>query len=726
VRDMLFWIAVVELVGLAALPLLRAYFGNRRDAALLARPVGLAIVAYTGWAFTRLASGHFSRGTLIAAFVAVAFGGALVNRSRKAAVGSEPLFGTEEKLAAAIFWGTAGAFLLLRAAVPEILGAEKFMDLAFLNSLTRRESMPPADPWLAGFTINYYYWGYLLAAVPAKLAGINPSVAYNLALATFAGFSSCAAACLGFRLSSGRLAAGLGAAALTVFAGNAAGALDALHNPLARDFDYWPASRVIGLDPATHEYTTINEFPFFTFFHADLHPHLLAFPFFLAAFALAHRFMERGKHLASAEALTFKRLTGPAASGLLLALVAGTSVAANKWTLPAIGILLVFAGIFRTTQGRRLPEYDEGVLGAVAGVAVFLVGLALFFWYEQSYQLPNKGTARTTLTSGLLEFLAMWGTLFALSYLALRPRAPEKAKARERFQLFVAAVIAGSFLLGLLLKPATPVLTVVLPLAILAGSYGWKALHRADADGSELFTAFLLLFALAMITGCEFVHFKDNYGEKLQRMNTLFKFYHQAWPLLAVAGAVLVEKGWREGGRSRHLFRVVLGVAVAASALYPLECFVSRLRQHSGPFSLDARTALERRAPGDAAAIGWLEQNAQPNDVVLEATGNPYSEFARISSHTGIPTVLGWGNHEGLWRGDSPEISVRQQAVKSFYTQPEAPLSEQILDRFHVTLVVVGELERQTYPGAAAVAEAPGLISVLQGPTSVYRVVRLP
>jgi len=56
----------------------------------------------------------------------------------------------------------------------------------------------------------------------------------------------------------------------------------------AKDFDYWHASRVIASGD------TINEFPFFTFFHADLHPHLLAFPFFLATFAVADRWIEAG------------------------------------------------------------------------------------------------------------------------------------------------------------------------------------------------------------------------------------------------------------------------------------------------------------------------------------------------------------------------------------------------------------------------------------------------
>ena len=425
-RDILIWVAVVELLGAAALPLLRSYFGNRRDAALLSRTVGLALVAYIGWAFTRLFTGRFSRGTLLAAFAAIVVADFLVKRQQKGEPGParapEPFFGLEDKLAAAIFWGSAAVFLLMRAAVPEIVGTEKFMDLAFLNSLTRHDNMPPLDPWMAGLSINYYYWGYLLAAVLAKLGAVHPGVAFNLALPTFAGMSAAAAACLGFRLSDGRLGAGIGAAAATVFAGNVVGAVDALKAPFARDFDYFPASRVIGNDPVTNSYTTISEFPFFTFFHADLHPHLLAFPFFIATFALAHRFIERGKHREPGETWTLRRGAASFLPALLLAVVAGTSIAASKWTLPAVGILLVVAGILRTTRGQRLPELDLGVLGAVTGGAVFALAMLLFRDYELTYALPDRGLGRTTMTSGLFEFLGVWGLLLPVCYLALWPR----------------------------------------------------------------------------------------------------------------------------------------------------------------------------------------------------------------------------------------------------------------------------------------------------------------
>jgi uncharacterized membrane protein len=156
--------------------------------------------------------------------------------------------------------------------------------------------------------------------------------------------------------------------------------------------------------------------------------------------------------------------------------------------------------------------------------------------------------------------------------------------------------------------------------------------------------------------------------------------------------------------------------------LYPATAIVSRLRQKDGPFSLDARKALGRRNPGDLAAIEWLEKNAPPASVVLEATGNPYTEYARISSHTGIPTVLGWGNHEGLWRSNPPEVTARIEEVRGFYSATDPAVARGILDKHHVNFVILGDLERTTYPNANRIAAFPFLHSAVPGNTIVFQV----
>jgi YYY domain-containing protein len=715
-RDILAWALATELMGLAILPLLRSFFDNRRDAALLSRPIGLAVVAYLGWLLSLLTPLGFQRLTLIIALAALAAVSHFVRR--RSAAGSAAgapwwwwEWGGEEKLGAILFWSATGVFVLIRAAGPAILGAEKFMDLAFLNSLARYPAMPPGDPWMAGKTINYYYWGYLLAAAQAKLSGVAPLTAYNLSVATFAGFSFAAAACLGLRLSKGRLGVGLAAGAGAVFAGTLTGALDAWNAPFARDFDYWHASRVIGPE----NFKTINEFPFFTFFHADLHPHLLAFPLLIAAFVVAHRWVEAG----SGKGIR----AWP--SMLLVALVAGTARAANFWNLPAMAILLVVCGVFLTTRGERLPGFVPAVLGGLAGSVVLFASWVLFYPYTSSFQLENKGLGRATMFSGLIEFAGVWGILFAVCALGLWPRTADDSEAsRRRRDLGLVIAAAASLVAGLSLQ--MPAMTIVLFLGFLAARAAWKSLHAPEGDGAGVFAAFLLLLGLGMIAGCELIYFKDSYGQDLQRMNTIFKFYHQAWPLVAIGGAVFAGRALAARGRNR-LRRALLTVCALLAALWPLNAAVSRFRQKDGPFSLDARGPLASRAAGDAAVIDWLLHNAHVGSVVLEASADPYSEFARMSSHTGIPTVLGWANHEGLWRSNDPGVAERLARIKVFYTTPDPRVAWDTIQRYGVTHVVFGDMERRLYGAAATLPNFPFLSPVFSsGGTTIYSVARAP
>jgi YYY domain-containing protein len=716
VRDLLSWAATLELLGVASLPLVRAFFGNRRDSALLSRPLGLALVAYLAWLLCLLGL-PFERGVLMIAFLMVAAASYVVARKNRAGAPAEPFWGPDETRAAILFWASTGVFLLIRAAVPEILGQEKFMDLGFLNSLARNTNMPPLDPWMSGKTINYYYWGYSLAAALTKLSGITTFVSYNLALATFAGYSFVAAASLGMRLADGRLSAGIASGFGAVFAGNLSGALDGWNFFLGKGFDYFHASRVIAAGD------TINEFPFFTFFQADLHPHLLAFPYFIAAFTVGHRFLVRDPPPPRENApgvWGFLRRWSPA---LLFCIVGGTAIAANLWTLPAIGILIAIVCVLRKPRGEALPEPADAGWGLLGGLALLLAAYELWWSYEASFSLTTKtpdahGIARTTMTSGLLEFLGVWGILFAVGLAALWPVSPQEESARRRHELALAATSAVALFLALMDR--MPALAILLLLGVLAARLGWSDL-RETHDASRVYAVFLFLLGLAMIAGCEFVRFKDSYGEKLQRMNTIFKFYHQAWPLVAIAVAVLAERKWRDALERRAL-TAILAVACLLALLYPAAAMIQRVRMHDGPVTLDARAALERRNPGDAAAIAWLAQNARPGSVLLEATGDPYSEYARIATHTGIPTVMGWANHEGLWRENEPEVGERTALIRAFYGETNPRSAYAVVQKYHVTHVVLGDLENRTYPAAGTIASYPFLLPAFPGATTVFQV----
>jgi uncharacterized membrane protein len=139
---------------------------------------------------------------------------------------------------------------------------------------------------------------------------------------------------------------------------------------------------------------------------------------------------------------------------------------------------------------------------------------------------------------------------------------------------------------------------------------------------------------------------------------------------------------------------------------------------------LDGTEYLSREHPDDFAAIQWLRKTVTDLPVILEATGDPYSYYARFSSNTGLPTIMGWANHEGLWRNNDRQIAERRADVAHLYTVPSLAEAAPLLERYHVRYVVVGELERKDYPPAGLAKFAALPVAFSRGGTTIYAVGR--
>ena len=96
----------------------------------------------------------------------------------------------------------------------------------------------------------------------------------------------------------------------------------------------------------------------------------------------------------------------------------------------------------------------------------------------------------------------------------------------------------------------------------------------------------------------------------------------------------------------------------------------------------------------EAAAIAWLR--SAPDGVVAEAIGGAYSSYGRISIYTGLPTVLGWGNHEGQWRDQALQGS-RAEDIEALYSVNDWTITQDVIDRYNIRYIYVGNLERSTY-----------------------------
>ncbi|MBI3953503.1 MAG: hypothetical protein HY330_03215, partial [Chloroflexi bacterium] len=167
------WWLASTVIGLLALPVARRLFRALPDQGVaLARPLGSLLLSYLVWL---LGLSHvIPNGRLAVALAMVALatvGFVMVARQPKEWREWLRRSWRQVAMVEGLFATAFVLFALLRSYSPEIAGTEKPMDFALLNGVLRSPSFPPADPWLAGHPISYYYFGHLQAATLTSLTG---------------------------------------------------------------------------------------------------------------------------------------------------------------------------------------------------------------------------------------------------------------------------------------------------------------------------------------------------------------------------------------------------------------------------------------------------------------------------------------------------------------------------------------------------------------------------
>ena len=233
-----------------------------------------------------------------------------------------------------------------------------------------------------------------------------------------------------------------------------------------------------------------------------------------------------------------------------------------------------------------------------------------------------------------------------------------------------------------------------------AGTDEPAAVDRLEArSGLVLAVVFGLLcvaIGLALPLATEFVFLRDLFG---RRMNTIFKFYYQAWVLLSLGGALAWYVVWRRAHPVVAWAWSALAVVLVAGGLaYPAMAFADRTRGRDvSTLTLDGLAYWEDARPDDLEAARWLRANAEPGSTILETYGGAYGHEGRISMATGLPTVLGWEGHEHQWRGTRDEIDPRKTDIETLYgTRSEAEWRD-LITRYGVDYVIVGDEERSKF-----------------------------
>jgi len=787
-----FWWLALALLGLLAYPLTFLTLRGLSDRGYLcAKVLGLLLLAYLCWllASWRLAAfSHASALLVIALLASVALLLMLWLRRTLWAFLRERwrLLLLEECLFTLAFL----LFALIRSLDPDLwhpfLGGEKPMELAFLNGILRSSSMPPLDPWFAGGSVNYYYYGYVLVAALIKLTGIVPTTAFNLALPTLFALTFTGSFALVYSLTRHLPVALLGGYLVALF-GNFDGAQQVVqqaallvrHLPVPA-FSYWQSSRVIPF--------TINEFPFWSFLFADLHPHVVALPLSVLLLSLlASFFLERGaiqeayqRARSSISPVLWRKLQAAnpdQRSGihlpffLLAAFVAGTIAAVNPWDAPVCLLALGAALAIDVFYAERAEAWPQRLIALGKRMAVYVALCALgslFFWpfyasYQQLYVSGLGLVGRATeisdelrvsgfwlfLVTGFLLFglYRWWGQVaeaHPLTHVAALWRMPPG----RRVCLYLAldaCVLTGASLLGTRI-----LLALLLALGLLLFFlHGVRSPHSCDEQvwgALARFTYLLLLIGLLLSLGIELVYVRDFLdGGDSARLNTFFKFSMQAWLYFALGGALVLASLWRQlRGLIRHVWVLCVLLLLAGGSVFLVSGTYARMQDHQNwiasqpPLSsanytptLDGFAFLRAWYPGDARAITWLNEHISGAPVILEAaTPYDFSWGGRVSVYTGLPDVLGWLGHENEQRDQDQPIN-RLTDVGILYSTPDISLALELLYHYQVRYIYVGDLERLAYAPQSNVGltkfdrmAQDGLLSVVyrQEGVTIYQV----
>ncbi len=576
--------------------------------------------------------------------------------------------------------------------------SERFMDYALLRASLRSPGLPIPDPWLAGHHLAYYHFGYLVVAFVVRCGAADLARFFTTAVALQHALLWIGSFGVGLALTR-RVRGGVVAAFMVLGAGNFEWAKQWVGAGGVAPLDWFASSRVL--------VDAISEFPWFSLLWGDLHPYVIALP--IAAVALAFALAEALPDSETASGAAASSREGAAgaddparlriARAACFALLCGALLAAHPWDLPIVALaapILVLAGAGR----RRLVRGGWWVVAAAASwmpAMPFLHGL----------DLGNRGLCRVEQGSSPVAWVLAFGPFVLLAVLA--------------------AMVLLSF--PVRARPSDRTIAVRARLALVLAGGG----------------------ALCALAG-EMVYLRDLFDSTpFRRMNTVFKLHRLAWLLLGLASAYLIDRLLAKGAGSAdsdpapgrggdRLSRVAawtaVGLTAAGALIYPLAGTAAWLRgraieierQKDMPAGAalspgaDAEAVFRSLYPGDAAAAAFIARTAVPGAAILEEAGEPYTWSSRISTFSGVPAILGWGNHEAVWRQGWSEVLSRGGDIAAIYGTEDPVEACALLQRYGVRFIVVGERERERYGHGAARFAAPARPAFESGGTRLYDV----
>lgn len=679
----LYWYLLLLLLGLFFMPITRFLFRRFFDLGYpFAKAIGILVVSYTVYIVSLLHIGPFTgSNTLLIILVYAVLNGVLF---KKFPVITDikphtiPLLIFEEFL----FLGCLIGWVYVRGQEPSLHGLEKFMDFGFINSALKSPYFPPTDMWLAGKTINYYYFGHITGAVLTKISQLPSAITYNLLLATIFALGvtqtfSLAANIVyhGFKKRmSEAFAGGILGTFLVNFSGN-------LHTIYLFTKGYEPEKPVpfwqilSSFNPLKYWYPnatrfipfTIHEFPLYSYVVADLHGHVFDIPFVLLTIALLFLFVLEVKHIRLSHLFSFK--------------IPGT------WNVSYHELILIVLLGFLASTNYMTNAFDGGIY--------LLLSMFLFVGaYGVFKGLLYSAVAVGSFVLFNVPFSAHFDPFVSGIGVNCAPQFLTQLKQVGPF-LFEAGNCQSSTWWMLLTLWGFFIFNFIWLLIFLSK----KTIKNMTATST--FMVILFSFGVFLIIIPEFFYIKDIYPTHF-RANTMFKLGYQAFMMMGVASAytfIYAKKVFKKDKLLAGLYLICFIPLFLLVALYPIFAVRSYYGNLNKTPQLSGTEWLKSSYPEYHEIISYLNTVAPAGIRILEAPGDSYTDFDVVSSYTGLQTIVGWGVHQWLWRGSYSVVAELLPIVERIYTGTDKRAVLQDLRRFEIRYVVVGPNERSKYSG---------------------------
>ncbi len=685
------WYLLALVLGVTAMPLTGRLFRRFQDRGwIFSKVTAIAVSGFLTWFLVAVKIIKFTTITcIVVTLVCAAASLILYWREQKAGFECIPfahldLVYAEELLffAAFLLWTYFAGFH------PAAYGTEKFMDYGFMEAMMRSKTLPATDLWYSQGKINYYYGGQYFAVFLTKLSGAKVELTYNLMRTFVAGLAFAMPFSLVHQMVADRLGktgsrwkkalpsvTGILAGISVSIAGNMHYVIYGQIIPFIRKLkgeevsSYWfpDATRYIGFNPDVED-KTIHEFPCYSFVLGDLHAHVVDIMFVLLLLGLLYAWMKKvrttelsGESMSRRE-FWKKQLLMPQllAAGALLGMFHWT----NYWDFVIYFVVTCGAALFMNIIGQRGKiRWALGVTAAQAA-EILILATVIILPFTLQFDTSNmvQGIALAQHHSLPHQLLVLWGLPGILTILFVVSLLVEKLRGAEQKSLYH-----------------------------LLASIGMP----------DLFAVLMGLCAIGLVLIPELVYVRDIYESGNARANTMFKLTYQAYIMfgmtmiyaifrLLVIGKNKILKVLAFIG----LFFFVWTCGYFGNSVHSWFGEVWKPSQYKG---LNATAFLETDFPEDVNGIRWLKENISDAPVVLEANGDSYSEYERVSAMTGLPTIMGWYVHEWLWRGDLADLNAKIEEIQEIYTSTDETRVKELLEEYHVSYIFVGSCERNKY-----------------------------